>query len=309
MYIRKALTTALLSIIWILGLGFMRPQKAIVNSGLNPYTFWSRKLAAPPAYDVVLMGDSRTNNGFSPTVMAGVMKDYRIFNFGFYGCGYNRIYLEAGEKALNPKSARKIIVLGISPLPLTPRAAKENTFVTLRRQDRFQRWFDARFGAITTFFDPYKLKDVITAIRGRSYSTLNYNVYYPDGWASLNILPPTRKYEDDAVNNFIQFFTGNKASAAQEDVVLKFTEKWTRENIRVFGVRQPACKRVENVETNMGGFDEADFIKRFESAGGIWLKFDSSLYITADGSHLDEASARRLSLDLAKEIMSRLAAH
>ena len=55
---------------------------------------------------------------------------------------------------------------------------------------------------------------------------------------------------------------------------------------------------MEHLEDSITGFDEIEFIERFESLGGTWLRIDKTGYETYDGSHLREVEAARLSREI-----------
>jgi len=84
--------------------------------------------------------------------------------------------------------------------------------------------------------------------------------------------------------------------------VLKFTRDWTAKEIRVYGFLPPTCKQMYELENEISGFDQEDFVEQFVQAGGIWLKVDPCGYFSFDGSHLSEDSAIRFSNDLARLI-------
>ncbi len=60
---------------------------------------------------------------------------------------------------------------------------------------------------------------------------------------------------------------------------------------------------MEALEEKLLHFDEKQLIQQFEQVGGNWLYLDNRVqYISYDGSHLDSASANRLSFELTRMV-------
>src|SRR5512146_2424266 len=115
-----------------------RPVPAIVlptsadqarQGGAAGERFWVLKTHGKAKYDLILMGDSRVYRGLSPASMESVLTGYRIFNFGYSGGGLDRLMYAAAEKRLDPKSDRPSIVFGVTPLALTPYAARNEHYL------------------------------------------------------------------------------------------------------------------------------------------------------------------------------------
>jgi hypothetical protein len=85
------------------------------------------------------------------------------------------------------------------------------------------------------------------------------------------------------------------------------TRLWTSKGIRVFGFRPPTTIAMLQLENEMSAFDEKALIAAFTAAGGTWIPVDFSKYHSYDGSHLDEASAEKLSAFLGKEMRGKCA--
>jgi hypothetical protein len=99
-------------------------------------------------------------------------------------------------------------------------------------------------------------------------------------------------------------FQGCRVDPQVVETVLDRTRKWASEGIVVFAFRPPTPAEVALAEDRIYGFDEPEFAAAFERAGGVWLQTPQHHYRCYDGSHLDSASARRLSASLAREIAS-----
>ena len=84
--------------------------------------------------------------------------------------------------------------------------------------------------------------------------------------------------------------------------LMKFTSRWTKSEIRVYGFLVPTCKQMVEIENELSGFNQAEFIAAFKKAGGIWIEFDPTAYDSFDGSHLQSESALEFSHDLASKI-------
>ena len=101
-------------------------------------------------------------------------------------------------------------------------------------------------------------------------------------------------------------FTDNQVSQEVVDELLVYVKKWTSQGIHVVGFRPPTSHAIRQYEHEKGGFVEVDFVKQFETAGGIWIPVPADDYQTFDGNHLDNQSAKQLATDLARQIKEQI---
>lgn len=298
----------LLSVVFIVAAGSLRPESQLVNRGMDPRAFWARKASSHGDYDAVLAGDSRVYRGLWPRAIAESMPQIRVINFGFPGTGLSKAYLAAVEKRLDPASPRKLIVLGITPHALTAGAAQANGFLAERGKSVFDRWAAMSLGRGLSYLDPMPPRRLLTKLLGRESppSFLYYQHFHPDGWVASRRAPEDPQ---EALEPYRKALEATRVSRAVVDELLDAVRRWTSQGIAVCGFRPPTTAAMVALENACADFDEAGFARAFRSAGGTWLSFDIERYHTYDGSHLREDSARQLSLDLAARLASLAAAH
>ncbi len=258
--------------------------------------YWMNKFLQPPEYDVAVGGDSRIYRGVSPAAMEKVFGERRVVNFGFSACGYENDYLDALQGLLRPGAARPTIVVGVTPLSLTPRAVRDNEFLRLRRTDRDQLVEDMAFARLTGPFRSFiRVGRAMELEREKGHFR---EKYYADGWVAT--LQPIRP--DRALKEYVDIFGENSVAPEIVAELCAGVRRWRAASIRVYGFRPPASPALSTLEDREGGFDEPGFVREFAQAGGLWIPIRAADYVTYDGSHLLEDSAVRLSCDLAEWI-------
>jgi hypothetical protein len=202
---------------------------------------------------------------------------------------------------LDPASPRKTVVMGITPLSLTPSALKRNGFQSNRDTPPA--------GRLRRLLDPvdWWLRRMDSAdLRGFFLHRINnHSSYHADGWAERWQQRPNR---DNALDDYLHFFDENTVSPKIEADVCGKVAEWTARGIRVYGFRPPTCPKMVDLEGRLSGFDEAAFVRAFQAAGGVWLTIDPFGYDTYDGSHLSHDAARALGADLGRMIEAHEAA-
>jgi hypothetical protein len=264
-----------------------------------PDTFWAQKLLWREQFDIVVAGDSRVYRGVSPEAMERVLPGLRAANFGFSSCALTPPYLQAAESLLDPRSAQPTIILGVTASALTPAAAKDNGFLSLRKLRRFELVQLASVGQVTYFLSPFDLEEVRNLFREEK--TGYVAVWHPDGWVESRKVPedPTeavRVYRRQAKRE-------REKARVSEPIVAKLLDTvraWRARGILVYGFRPPTTQAMVDVETKWMKFDEPAFAQRFIDAGGVWLSFPVGQYDSYDGSHLRDDAAVAFSTDLAR---------
>jgi hypothetical protein len=269
------------------------------DSGMAPDRFWASKSGWTACADVVVAGDSRVYRGVSPAAVSRVLPDQRILNFAFDGTGYDRAYLAAIERVLDPGSASPAVLLGISPHSLTPRAVVESGFRT-RPKPTSEPW------SVAAELAPYRdrVSRALSPIREAEIRTPwkhYYQEFHADGWVASGRRP---EQPGIALGSYESRFVNNAVSSGQIEDVLAAVAGWSGRGVRVFAFRPPTCSGMVELENRLSGFDEAVFVRRFEAAGGVWLAVSQTDYYSYDGSHLRADAAVRLSSDLAERMLS-----
>lgn len=256
--------------------------------------FWFDKLCWREDTDLLILGDSRSLMGLSPTVMAVDLPGVRIRNFGFSGVPYTPEYLNAAERAWDWKSGERAVLIGVTPQSLRNRP-QENQFsrsmATLTPISRWMAtwtgWAKRRWPPLTrVVFERVVLGQTVDCFRTR---------HHPDGWVEplvhgVTLKPQFEDYREIQKYPISEEFT---------QTLLDRVRTWTDRGIRVYGFRPPTCPQMEAVEND---FDEGQFVNDFVSAGGVWLEPSQQDLKTIDGSHLDTSSANLFSTRIAKDL-------
>ncbi len=316
-FLRDRMTvTACLAVALIVGAGLLRP--AGTNWGVYPQVFWLRKAAWRGVADMVVAGDSRVYRSVSPAAMQKVMRKklgpVRVVNFGFNSSGYSKEYLSAIESVLEAGRANRTIVLGITPHSLTPSAMRDNGFLSARRELSTQSALMASLPSpLIAFFEPLSLRDLWRGIFPKPAKRRYYEFYHADGWVAGTRVPQMPR---KALRAYENIFENNKVCERAIANITAAVRRWRKGGIRVYAFRVPSCAAMVKLEGEKSGFDEADFRRRFETAGGTWIEMDQDAYHTYDGSHIHSNGfagqnppggtypndATKLSEDLAKKI-------
>ena len=73
--------------------------------------------------------------------------------------------------------------------------------------------------------------------------------------------------------------------------------------ISVYGFIPPSCREMYEMEDRISGFNEKEFISRFEAAGGVWIDIDPGGYHSFDGSHLRDDAALEYKHDFSMKLL------
>jgi len=277
-------------------IGLLRPDAMRTVS--REKWFWTWKTHSDRKFDVVFVGDSRTYRGISPESMTDILQGIRILNFGYSSGSLSALMLGEAERRLDP-AGRRIIVLGVTPSSLTPRAARDEQYRQEKNRTSSEIIENLYLSPFLTYFDPTTPIRFFEEIGSRKARFRE--AFYESGWVAGWKEPAG---PPGSIGVFANDFTGNAVSPMLVDNVLRQTEAWTREGIRVYAFRPPTSRNMTDMEIRRSGFDETTFRQRFIRAGGVWIDVDRPGYRSYDHSHLDKESAETLSR-LVAEIIGR----
>ena len=283
----------MLAVVMVGCMGMLRPDKP---HGISPKRFWSLKIQAKNCADIVLGGDSRTFCSLSPTHMNEVLPDCRIFNFAFGGNGYFSTYCQKLEEVLRSDAPSPKIVLGITPASLCLRAFRRNGFREHLAMPQQDKWIRCHFGHIYDFFDPMSFGDAWQGLFPQFGKDRNYREYHEDGWVGADSEPVSYKSE---LRRYRRRFEESSISEDMVNDLLAQIRQWAEKGIRVYGFRPPVPAEMLELEETMSGFEEENFVRRFETAGGEWIDMPPVTSASHDGSHLRLNAAVQFSKDFA----------
>lgn len=266
----------------------------------SPEAYWARKMLWGAEFDVVIIGDSRMNRGVSPEVMGRKLTGLRIANYSFQSCALTKDYLDTVAGKLDPRAARRIIVIGVDPIALTPNAAKQNKFTEMRAINPVELQQQAHLDQALRRFEPLTATDVDEPVHTRTGNKTK--VYHPDGWVAVREIPPEPQR---TLPYYREYYKGNTVSGEIVSSLLAAVRAWRAQGIEVYGLRPPVPDEMVQLENQFSGYDEVLLAHAFREAGGVWLEFDHTKYASYDGSHLDANAARKFSDHLATKIRDR----
>ena len=258
--------------------------------------FWINKTFAESKYDIVIIGDSRAYRGISPAEIRKYFPNKEVLNFGYSSSRLSGLLLEQAEKKLSTNSNEKILIIAITPNSLLKKSFENEHLNENLKMPREKRYEILYFNDYLKYFEP---------IRGRDFRKDNspkyIEKYYDNGWIASDKEPRDTTV---ATTEYKEWFEKNNVSDKLINNFLKQVANWQNQNIKVYGFYMPTSWSMKQIEDSLSGFNEDNFSKEFEKAGGTWLKFNKN-YESYDGSHLTEKSAIEFSNDLAKEIIKQ----
>jgi hypothetical protein len=288
--------------ILIIGIALVRPLDSSSEAldRLRANRFWIMKAQNKGKYAVLILGDSRSYRGLSPAEMSKSLGSSNIYNLAFSAGGLNQEIYDVASGMLDMGAKHRMIVLGVTPGSLM--ASTENNRQYREEHNRPQSAYLER-----VYIDPWLQRFVpfdwerlmYSVADRRSNGKRHVNRYADDGWVGSGGSPedPT-----DELNSYREVMARYQVKEALVQALFDQTRMWSSMGVRVFGFRPPTSQAMLDLENKMSGFDEREFVEGFEAAGGKWIPVEPSTYHSYDGSHLDEASAIRLSDYIAAQI-------
>jgi hypothetical protein len=318
MFKDRAFISVCLSIPLLLLASLLRPKPATVmplyynpvqQNGAVSERFWVLKAQGMTRFDMILMGDSRVYRGLSPQAMETVLPGLRILNYGWSSGGLNPEMYAAAESRLDPRSHQKSIVLGITPLTLTPRTEKNEHFLQEVQRPPDYVFMHLYGMPLLQLFEPVNLNDISRLFLGDStpQTQAGYHLeFYDDGWVASWTVPEDPRAQ---MASYRDIFSQTQVSPRLVQVLMDQTRRWRAQGIRVYAFHVPTTQAMRDLENQISGFDEAAFVQQFEAAGGVWFSIPLEPYHSYDSTHIDKPSAIQLSIDLANLIKDWLAAN
>lgn len=282
--------------LWLL-LSLLKPETDASKASVIK-RFWILKTHSEKKYSLLLCGDSRTYRGMSPQAMKKVLPDFSIYNFGYSSGSFSPFMLDQIEKRLDFDAPTKVLYLGITPYSLTPKAAKDGHISQELARKKEEIWESLYLEPLEQFFEPYQLN-----WDKPGDSVLYIQEYKTTGWVATTKIPPS---PEEAIPIYTKDFQDNSVSNTVIDSLVARVKRWTERRVIVFAARPPTTNAMINLENTISGFNENEFVLKFEEAGGIWLQTDIDDYQSFDGSHLDIPSAIKFSTDIASMIKTEL---
>ena len=294
MFNKKVILTLLLSLIFAIIIALITDNKM---DDENYKALFVHKVFTTEKYKLVIAGDSRIYRGVSAEIIGKKLK-LKALNLGFSSGGHSKLLFDLIDTHLDKKSPNKIIILGITPVSLTDRAANNGHIkrVLNRKKEEvleYKYLFPVKFFFAPT--TPYKIRKKLS---NKKYNDYRQEFHINDGWiASWYDSPiPYR-----ALKSYKNQFTKTTVNKQLIQNLYKKISEWKAEGNTVYGFFPPSSANMNELEKNLSGFDNKKFINGFIHAGGYWINIEKH-YFAFDGSHLEKGSAIRLSNEIADKI-------
>lgn len=283
-----------LSLLASLAIVWFRPD--LEADELPKKEFWAYKANHQARYDLLAIGDSRTYRGLSPAELSAGT-GLSAFNLGFSSGGLSKPLFERTD-ALLDRSERPTILIGVTPHALTPVAEKNEQYLRLVKAGGGKSNAPATGKELLHKLEPFRWAAVRESAQANNDQG-ETEVFYRNGWAA------TSKPVEDRERMLMLYrknFDGNLVSEQMVQTLAEQVQAWRNAGIAVYLYRVPSWGPMEQLEDSISGFDETQVRLACESAGGVWLDFNSSNYRSYDGSHLDAESALQFSRDVKERI-------
>jgi hypothetical protein len=239
--------------------------------------------------------------------MEAILPDDEVLNYGYLNAGYFGDYLTGAATKLSHTASAPILVLGISPNSLTPEAAENSHYLQESYRSIPYRLLYTGFERVMSLFDPIDPAQIIIdlARAANMFKPFEKNVWpyqqllMENGWNASDRIP---RRPATALDLYNHKFTDNQVDDSIVNGLLVQVHLWVEQGIVVFGFRVPTTAEMIALEDNKSGFNEPEFVTRFQESGGQWLSVCGTCYVSYDGSHLSADGAVQLSSDLANLI-------
>ncbi|CAG0984831.1 MAG: hypothetical protein HND27_05620 [Bacteroidetes bacterium] len=292
-YKKLALTIALfLTLVGIAGI----VKKNEPSSEIFRKHFWTYKVHSSKKYNIIFEGDSRIYRGIDVNSFnKGInINSIHTLNFGFSSGGHNKDIFNAVENKLLHTSLN-IVVLGITPFSLTPKAQLNEHFIEEQNRNKGETIERMYFYPFLSFFEPFNIQKLL-----HPDTVTYYEKFHKNGWVESYKIPAN---PNEALTSYKKEFENNQVSDTVIAVLLQKVKEWKNKHIKVYAFRPPTTVNMETLENNISGFNEKEFIKKFETVGGKWIEIENRFnYNSYDGSHLHFYSAQQLSYYLGEKI-------
>lgn len=270
---------------------------------IRKHRHWIAKTRNNETYPIVFGGDSRVFRGLSPEHFSAELDGVKAHNYAYWANGYGKEYLDGIEKKIDTGADLQIIVLGLTPHSLTQKTARSEHYHWEKSRSKEHVLQSLYLSKVQEVFAPYGAIELAEKLTGLTKPN-NYRItYHSNGWVESYWLVPDTSH---SARFYKDLFTDDPVSQEVIDGLLDYVKKWTKMGIHVVAYRPPTSFAIRQYEHEKGGFSEADFVKQFTAAGGIWIPVSPDDYQTFDGSHLDHQSAKRLASDLGKRVSDLL---
>lgn len=265
---------------------------------------------ATPRQSSMILGTSKAAQGLHPSVFNEVFKRNDMFNYSFtvIHSPYGPVYLESIKNKLDKSTTGGIFILTVDPHSIASRSEDPNDISNFRENQ-------SAVGQIENVTANPNLDYLINHYPEQYIYLLTRRIKYvsqgevhPDGWVATNM---TSEKEAVALRTKLKIIDYKELVKTFEfsDVRLAYLEKtinYLKQYGSVYMVRLPVVGPILELENSI----IPDFEKKIQALSSrlnipyLNLAENLEAYSYDDGNHLDEASGKAASRDIALWIQS-----
>lgn len=266
----------------------MKNNKELISA------FWSNKTHSASEFNVIACGDSRVYRGISGDVVAPLNKQFKFINLGYSSAGLSEDYFDFVVSKFDSNSKNNFLLVGITPHSLTKEAFKNEELTSYQQTSKFAIFRHKKLSPILKYFAPYKPKELANT------SPPNYlQTFEKNGWVASDKISPDSTL---AIKSYQKTFSNYQADNELAHSMIDKLTQIANTGIIVIAFRPPTTSKMSQLEDSISGINMERIKRQLEKNGIKWLDFNNSDFVSYDGSHLNETSARKLSLAIGHQI-------
>jgi hypothetical protein len=277
--------------------------KLNTSNNMLKESFWAHKVTADSVYDIVAVGDSRVYRGIDPGEIEAQyfkLKGSKIqaLNFGFSSAGLEP-YIIMKAKSLLKTNGKRILIIGVSPNSFIESSQENGHLKKIESQGAKDLWIKTNVYPELYFFRRYAISDFVK-YKHKEFYLEKFNLN--SGFVGSSKVP----YDSTAaINQYSKQLKANKIDTLAVRVFLETLQKLKSEGVRIVALRIPTTERMRILEDKLTSNFCQDLFSKIEAEGIECIKVHDSRIHSYDASHLDENSAKLLSIKIADLIFSK----
>lgn len=271
------------------------PKPAVNN--IDEKAFWVKKTFGTPA-EVVVGGDSRAFRGIN-TELISELGDISAKNLGYSSAGLSPEYLDFLESNVDTTGTKRLIIIAITPHSLTPKAFINEQLLDYQLTSEFDRFVFKYFKPVLRLIPSYNAAELKRYFFNNNEKIILEQDFTESGWVGTSRIPSDSTL---ALDSYQRVFINNQVLDENIKLMILKCQEIINKGYKILAFRPPTSVQMRNMEDSLSGFNEIAIKERLVKAGVRWLELDNSDFTTYDGSHLEKASANKLSQRIWKEV-------
>ena len=264
-----------------------------------------------PKQNSLILGSSRAAQGIQPKHLNSGLNRLDLYNYSFQipSSPYGEVYLKSIKKKVNKNSQEGVFILEVNPWTLCTTIDSKTKKSYLSEKDGFLE--------NTNYVNVNPNIEYLVESLGKKYADILRNrnrkgddlTYFieNDGWLHVNLKMDSLtkrkniKYKVERYRDKLSFYRG---ISEYRILYLSKTIKFLKQYGKVYLVRVPVIESLLEIENELAPeFDDViNGIASKDKISYINMMPFNQKYGYTDGNHLDVASGRQFSIDLADRI-------